>query len=145
SSFESLLTFSKGEEAMEFLVLLIVTLLIAVVTAFLVIFFFRKPIDKIFHRILGDEIATAWRKFLTFALFVVGVSSGVNLYKLEQFVTPETENWTRPVLTPEWWGLEIYRTIIGTLAGMAWALLIFFIIALLAFVIVKGREMKNAA
>lgn len=130
---------------MEFLVLLIVTLLISIVTAFLVIFFFRKPIDKIFHRILGDEIASAWRKFLTFALFVVGVSSGVNLYKLEQFVRPETGDMVRPVLTAEWWGLEVYRTIIGTLGGMAWALLIFFIIALLAFVIIKGREMKQSA
>jgi Mn2+/Fe2+ NRAMP family transporter len=130
---------------MEFLILLVVTLLISIVTAFLVIFFFRKPIDKIFHRILGDEIATAWRKFLTFALFVVGVSSGVNLYKLEQFVQPETENLARPILTPEYWGLEVYRTIIGTLGGMAWALLIFFIVALIAFVIVRGREMKQAA
>jgi len=129
---------------MEFLILLIVTLLISIVTAFLVIFFFRKPIDKIFHRILGDEIATAWRKFLTFALFVVGVSSGVNLYKLEQYVRPETDEIVRPVLTAESWGFEVYRTIINTLGGMAWALLIFFIVALIAFVIVKGREMKQA-
>ena len=61
---------------MEFLLLLIVTLLISVIVAGLVILFFRKPIDKIFARILGEDISSAWRKFLTFALFVVGVSSG---------------------------------------------------------------------
>ena len=127
---------------MEFLVLLIVTLAIAALSAGLVIFFFRKPVDKIFNRIIGEEISVAWRKFLTFALFVVGVSSGVNLYKLEQFVQPVTENMPRPELSAEYWGLEIYRTIIGTLGGMAWALLVFFVVALIAFVMVKRKEAK---
>jgi len=127
---------------MEFLLLLIVTLAIAVLVSGLVIFFFRKPVDKILNRIIGEDISVAWRKFLTFALFVVGVSSGVNLYKLEQFVQPVTESMERPVLSPEYWGLEIYRTIIGTLGGMAWALLLFFVVALVAFVLVKKKEAK---
>ena len=38
---------------------------------------------------------------------------------------------------------SIYRTIIGTLQGIAWMLLIFFIFALIAFVIVRIFEMKN--
>ena len=125
---------------MEFLFLLFVTLAIAIGVSGLVIFFFRKSIKKIFLRILGEEIAIAWQKFLTFALLVVGVSSGVNIWKLEQFISPETEAIKRPVLTPEYWGLEIYRTIIETLGGMAWALLIFFLVALIAFVIVKKKE-----
>lgn len=127
---------------MEFLILLIVTLAIAIVVAGLVIFFFKNPIDKIFARIIGEEISTAWRKFLTFALFVVGVSSGVNIYRLERFIEPESEKFTRPVLTAQYWGLEIYRTIINTLGGLAWALLLFFIAALIAFVIVKRGEAK---
>lgn len=127
---------------MEFLLLLIVTLAIAVLVSGLVIFFFSKPVDKILNRIIGEDISVAWRKFLTFALFVVGVSSGVNLYKLEQFVQPAAEAMERPVLSPEYWGLEIYRTIIGTLGGMAWALLLFFVVALVAFVLVKKKETK---
>ena len=130
---------------MEFLVLLIVTLLIAVVTASIVIFFFKKPVDKIFNRIIGEEISIAWRKFLTFALFVVGVSSGVNYNRMEKFIQPETDMMTRPELTAQYWGLEIYRTIINTLGGLAWALLLFFIAALIAFVIVKRGEMKAKA
>ena len=128
---------------MEFLLLLIVTLAIAVLVSGLVIFFFRKPVGKILNRIIGEDISVAWRKFLTFALFVVGISSGVNLYKLEQFVLPATETMQRPELTPEYWGLEIYRTIIGTLGGMAWALLLFFVVALVAFVLVKRKEAKG--
>lgn len=125
---------------MEFLLLLIVTLLIAVGVTVIVLLFFRKPVDKILGRIIGEDMGAAWRKFLTFALLVVGVGSGVSIYKLEQFVAPDAENAIRPVLTPEYWGLEIYRTIIGTLGGMAWALLLFFVVALIAFVITKRKE-----
>jgi len=127
---------------MEFLLLLIVTLLIAVAVTLVVIFSFKKPIDSIFARIIGEEISVAWRKFLTFALFVVGVASGVNVWKLERFIAPEVEGTTRPELTAQFWGLEIYRTIIDTLGGLAWALLVFFIATLIAFVIVKRGERK---
>ena len=127
---------------MQFLLLLLVTLAISVGVAALVIRMFRNPIDKIFARIIGEDISIAWRKFLTFALFVVGVSSGVNIRKLERFVAPAIEDAVKPELTPEYWGLEIYRTIIDTLGGMAWALLLFFLVALIAFVIVKRKEAK---
>ena len=130
---------------MEFLLLLIVTLLVALVVSALVIMFFRKPVDKIFARIIGEDIATAWRKFLMFALFVVGVSGGVSLYRLEKFIEPVAEGETIPQLTAQYWGLEIYRTVIGTLGGIAWALLIFFIVAMIAFVVVKRGEMKAKA
>lgn len=102
---------------MEFLLLLLVTLTIAVVVSLLVLLFFHKPVDKIFARIIGEEIAVAWHKFLTFALFVVDVSSGVSIWKLERFIQPEMKDAVLPELTPEYWGLEIYRTIIHTLGG----------------------------
>lgn len=125
---------------MEFLILLIVTLAIAVIVSSLVIFAFRKPVDSIFARIIGEDISSAWRKFLMFALFVVGVASGVSIWKLERFIEPETAEHARPLLTAEFWGLEIYRTIIGSLGGLAWALLVFFVVALIAFAIVRRRE-----
>ena len=40
--------------------------------------------------------------------------------------------------------LEIYRTIIQVLQGMAWALLVFFVVALIAFVLVKFSERRGA-
>ena len=81
---------------------------------------------------------------LTFALFVVGISSGVNIWKLEQFIQPASPDEKITELTAEYWGLEIYRTIIHTLGGLAWALLLFFVVALIAFVLVKRGEMKAA-
>ena len=129
---------------MEFLLLLIITLFIAVIVSAVVIFLFRKSLEKIFSRIIGEDIALAWKKFLIFALFVVGISSGVSIRKLERFIQPEAEGIVRPVLTSEFWGLEIYRTIIQTLGGLAWALLVFFVVALVAFAIVKKKESKPA-
>jgi hypothetical protein len=125
---------------MEFLLLLVVTLVVAVIVSLAVVFSFKKPIDSIFARIIGEEISTAWRKFLIFALFVVGVSSGVDVWKLERFIAPENPDVARPVLSAEFWGLEIYRTIISALGGLAWALLVFFIASLIAFVIAKRKE-----
>jgi hypothetical protein len=127
---------------MGFVLLLVITLVIAIAVSGLVVLFFRKPIDKIFARIIGEEISIAWRKFLTFALFVVGISSGVNIYKLERFVSPTVEPAQRPVLSAQFWALEVYRTIIGTLGGLAWALLVFFVVALIAFALVRRKEQK---
>lgn len=128
---------------MEFLLLLISTFLLSLLISFVVVQLFRKPIDKIFIRIIGDEIAVAWRKFLIFAIFVVGVSSGVSTYHFEKFIEASKSTSTPTPLTVEYWGLELYRTFINTLGGMAWALLVFFIIALIAFVIVKASEGKG--
>jgi hypothetical protein len=48
-------------------------------------------------------------------------------------------------LTPEYWTLEIYRAIVGTLQSVAWMLLVFFLVSLIAYVIVKGREIKSGS
>lgn len=39
--------------------------------------------------------------------------------------------------------LEVYRTIIETLQGIAWMLLVFFVVALVAYVIVRLSELKR--
>ena len=45
-------------------------------------------------------------------------------------------------LTQERWVLEIYRTIIETLQGLAWMMLVFFMVSLIAYVIVRWSEVK---
>ena len=72
-----------------FFVLLLLTLGVALATSLLIVFLFRKPIRQILDRIIGEEIASGWHRFLLFAIFVVGVSSGVQIWKLEQYVHPE--------------------------------------------------------
>jgi len=47
------------------------------------------------------------------------------------------------VLNADRWTLEVYRTIIETLQSIAWMLLVFFVAALLAYVIVRGFELRR--
>ncbi|MCA9837383.1 MAG: hypothetical protein KC422_10710 [Trueperaceae bacterium] len=123
-----------------FFFLLIMTFAIAAGVAYLVIRLFHKSVTTILNRVLKDEISIVWWRYLVFALYVVGISGGVRIWELEKYITPRLEETESIVLTTERWVLEIYRTIIGTLQSLAWVLLVFFVAALIAFVIVKVRE-----
>jgi hypothetical protein len=120
-----------------FVTLLVVTFLIAFAVSTIVARFFREPLDKILSRIIADDISKAWSKYLIFAIYVTGISSGVRIWAIEKYVTESTS------LTGQRWVLEVYHTIIGTLQGIAWMLLVFFVFALVAYVIVRAFEMKR--
>jgi large-conductance mechanosensitive channel len=125
-----------------FITLLVVTFIISLAVCAIITRIFRKPIDSILDRIISDAISKAWSTYLRFAIFVTGISSGVNLYKIEQYITaPQYKDGRIIELTPTRWLLEIYRTIIETLQGIAWMLLVFFLFALIAFVIVRVFEL----
>jgi hypothetical protein len=129
-----------------FLALLAVTLIVALLVSVAVALAFSKPLDSILKRIISDEISVAWLKYLKFAIIVVGVSAGVRIYDLEKYITPlRCEKEERIIeLTDVRWVLELYRTVIETLQGIAWMLLVFFVFALIAYVIVRMAELKRA-
>lgn len=126
-----------------FIVLLLVTFVIAVAVSFLVVTLFRRSIAVILSRIVAEEISTAWGRYLTFAIYVVGVSGGVRVWDLEKYITARPREAEAIVLNAERWTFEVYRTVIGTLQSVAWMLLVFFVFALIAYVIVRGREVKR--
>ena len=126
-----------------FITLLVVTFVIAVAVSLLVILLFRASITAILERIVAEDISGAWSRYLAFAIFVVGVSGGVRVWDLEKFITPRPEEAQAIVLNAERWTLEIYRTVIGTLQSVAWLLLVFFVFALIAYVIVRGLEARQ--
>jgi hypothetical protein len=105
---------------------------------------FSKPADQILKRIIADEISAAWHRYIIFALFVVGVSSGVRVWDLEKYITNQQFGNAEIVqLTSDRWILEVYRTIIETLQGLAWVLLVFFVVALFAYLVVRIFEHRN--
>ena len=128
-----------------FIALLGVTLLVSLVVSLIVVRSFSKPLDSILNRIIADEISSAWLRYLKFAIIVVGVSAGVRIYELEKYITPWRGDKEQRIvqLTNDRWVLEIYRTVIETLQGIAWMLLVFFCIALIAYVIVRIAELKR--
>jgi large-conductance mechanosensitive channel len=126
-----------------FLTLLVITFIVSTVVSVIVARAFSKPIGQILTRIIADEISVAWRRYLMFALYVVGISRGVRIWDLEKYITPPTQSAQIVQLTTDRWILEVYRTVIDTLQGVAWVLLVFFIFALLAFVVVRVFEMRK--
>ena len=126
-----------------FILLLGVTFAIAIVVSFIVVRLFRQSISKILNRVVAEEISSAWVRYLTFAIYVVGVSGGVRVWDLEKFITPRPEETEIIVLNTERWVLEVYRTGIGTLQSIAWMLLVFFVFALVAYVIVRAVEARR--
>jgi hypothetical protein len=125
-----------------FVSLLLVTLVLAAVCSFVIARVFRGPIDRTLDRIVGAEFGAAWKRYLTFAIYVVGISGGVRVWDLEKYITPAPDNPI--VLNSDRWILELYRTLIGTMQGVAWMLLVFFAFALVAYVIVRRGERPAA-
>lgn len=128
-----------------FLTLLIVTFLTALAVSMIIVLLFNKALGRILARIINDEISIAWSKYMMFAIFVVGISSGVRIGALEKYITASQfrENAEVVVLNMDRWVLELYRTIIGTLQGVAWMLLVFFVFSLVAYVIVRIFESRK--
>ncbi len=126
-----------------FFALLLVTFLVALAVCWVVARLFTKSIGSILDRLVADELSSAWHRYVVFAIYVVGISKGVRLYDLERYVLPRMKDEVIPVLTPERWTLEVYRTIIETLQGVAWMLLLFFLVALIAYVIVRGLDRRR--
>ena len=128
-----------------FLTLLVVNLAVAFAVCIIIVKIFKTPIDKILQRLVAEDIYGSWSRYIVFAIYVVGISGGVRIWDLEKYITPRTKDGTILELTSDRWILEIYRTAIGTLQGNAWMLLVFFLFALIAYVIVKGLELRKQA
>ena len=126
-----------------FLILLLVTFVIALGVSAFVARLFDRAIAAILNRIIAEEISSAWARYIKFAIYVVGVSGGVRIWELEKYITPVMEGRGPVALNPDRWILEVYRTIIATLQSTAWLLLVVFAVALIGIVVVKGQELKH--
>ena len=131
-----------------FVSLLVSTFIIAFVVSTIVVIIFNKSIDDILKRIIPPDISYAWAKYLRFALYVVGIGGGVRIWEFEKYLTGQNYGsngeLTTIELTTNRWVLEIYGTIIGTLQSVAMLLLVFFVFTLIAVVIIRISDMKNA-
>jgi len=125
--------------------LLLVNLVEAFIICMIVAFLFKKPVSRIMQRLVTDDIYTAWTKYITFAIYVVGISGGTRIWDLEKYINPSGKDNIVLELTQDRWMLEVYHTVIATLQSIAWMMLVFFLFALIAYVIVRGFEMKKHA
>lgn len=129
-----------------FLLLLLVTLGIAALVSYLAARAFDGSVLRILDRLVGSDLAPAWARYMRFAILVTGISGGVRIYQLERYLEGSDmrgPDMPPPVLDTNRWVLEVYGTLIGTLQSIAWILLVFFLVALLAWVVVRGLEARQ--
>lgn len=123
-----------------FLTLLAVTFTVSLLVAAGVVRLFDRPVAEILQRVVTGPLSAAWHRYIKFALLVVSVGGGVRIWELERYISPRSKDEPMLVLNAERWVLEVYRTIIATLQSAAWMLLVVFLVALVAYVLVRGFE-----
>ena len=126
-----------------FFTLLIVTFLLALAVSFGVVHLFDRPIGSILRRIVGKELSAAWHRYIKFAAYVVGVSGGVRIGELERYISAPDKDAEILALNAERWTLEVYRTVIETLQGIAWMFLVVFVVALIAYVLARAFALRR--
>lgn len=126
-----------------FFTLLIVTFVLALAVSFGVVRLFDRSIGSILRRIVGEELSGAWQKYIRFAAYVVGVSAGVRIRELERYISAPDKDQEILVLNAERWTLEVYRTVIETLQGIAWMFLVVFVVALVAYVLARAFALRR--
>jgi len=121
------------------LISLLLNLLIALSISFLLIKIFDKSITGIIKRIIPEDINSGWILYIKLAIFLVGVSGGVNIFRLDEAIN------VRPQLFFSFSNfiLELYKTAFDTLKAITWLLLIFFIISLIAYIMIRAAESKK--
>ena len=80
-----------------------------------------------------------------FGLYLVGVNGGVRIWEFEKYVLPLGSEHETLILTADRWALEVYRTLMGTLRSVAAVLLLLFVLALIAYLVVRARERSAGA
>ena len=122
-----------------FVALLVASFVLALIMSATVAWLFAKPIDGILHRFVGDRISATLSKYLRFATVVVGISAGTRVRPLEEYIAAPSYNKAdlRSALTQEFWALELYRTFVATLQGIALMFFVVAVVAIIALVIVR--------
>ena len=105
----------------------------------------REAIDAILRRFVVDAVVRrGFEKYIRFAIVVVGISSGTRVKPLQEYLGAADWNKAalRAALTQEFWTLELYRTVMGTLEGVAGLLLLCIFLALIAPAVLRMLKVE---
>jgi hypothetical protein len=125
-----------------FILLLVGTFVLAFLVSAAVAWAFAKPIEIVLNRFMRSEISAATSRYLRFAMVVAGVCAGTRIRPLEEYIAAPSaadKEAIRAKLTEELWALELYRSMASTLQIIVWLLLLFAILALVAWLVVRKK------
>jgi hypothetical protein len=128
-----------------FIVLFLVTFLLAFAISSGVAWAGKEPIEGILHHFFSLNVTAAMSKYLRLAIVLIGVSSGARIRILEEFISASPANKLQmtDALTQEFWVVELYRTCITTLEGILWLLLLFSLVVLAAYWMMRKSALKE--
>lgn len=118
---------------------------VALATSLAVVRFFDPAVYKILLRTLGQDLADAWRRYISFAILVAGISGGVRPWNLEQYLPPSAgKGSTQLEITGARWLLELWSALTETLRSIALVMLLFFLCSMMAYVIARSLELRRS-
>jgi hypothetical protein len=133
-----------------FVVLFLVTFLLAFGISSGVAWAGKEPIEGLLQHFFSVNVTTAMSKYLRLAVVLIGVSSGARIRVLEEYIAASSANKIAMTdgLTQEFWVVELYRTTTASLEGILWLLLFFSLVVFAAYWIMrraKGQKPESQA
>jgi hypothetical protein len=128
-----------------FVALFVASFVLALALSITIAWISREAIDSVLRRFVTDRAVRAgFEKYIRFAIVVVGISGGTRVRVLQEYLAASDLNKAAMAaqLTQEFWALEIYRTVVGTLEGIAGLLLVCIFLALIAPVVVRMLKLE---
>jgi len=128
-----------------FIVLFLVTFLLAFAISSGVAWAGKEPIEGILHHFFPRNVTAAMSKYLRLAVVLIGVSSGARIRILEEYIAASATIKAEMTesLTQEFWVVELYRTTVTTIEGILWLLLLFSFVVFVAYWIMRKSELKQ--
>ncbi len=117
--------------------LLLFSLLVSLLAGMIVHLIFKKPLQNILKGLFPEEIYEGWYRYIIFAIYIVGISSGVKIWKINEYIENAAE------LTKTKFFISIYDSLIQAFMGTVWLLFVFFMFTMIAYVIVRLVERKK--
>jgi hypothetical protein len=128
-----------------FVALFAASFVLALALSITVAWISQEAIDGILRRFVGDRAVRAgFEKYIRFAIVIAGISGGTRVRVLQEYLASSDLNKAAMAsqLTQEFWALEIYRAVLGTLEGIAVLLLVCIFMALIAPVVVRMLKLE---
>jgi len=125
-----------------FVVLFLVTFILALGIAGAIAWASREPIENILRHFFAPHLSAAFAKYFQLAIVLVGVTAGTRVRALQDYISAPEYNKQAMLaqLTQEFWVMELYRTVIATLEGILWLVFLFALIVFLVVVIIRRSK-----
>lgn len=122
--------------------LLLSSLVTSIILSLIVVSLFKKSVESMLSKVIEVDIYSEWSKYISFVMYVVGITSGIKISELQKF----TENTS--FLNPDYFNFEkvalnVFLSAKETAQSLAWLLFVFYMVVLISLVIIKIFSKKS--